>query len=169
MSCTWCGEGATWTTAKVETLKSHEGSRQHMKQVDIMKSKEKIKKGEQTEAQKTVESLNKAVMDKLIIMFKTVHAISLAGRPFSDYVWMSKLDQAKGLDIGNTYLNSNSAKEFCKFIAIAEMNKIADNLNKAKFVSIMSDGSTDSSVTEVEIVYSRISIGGVIKVFKFMN
>jgi hypothetical protein len=34
---------------------------------------------------------------------------------------MSILDQAKGLDIGQTYLNANSGKEFAKYIALKEL------------------------------------------------
>jgi hypothetical protein len=34
---------------------------------------------------------------------------------------MSKLDQAKGLDIGQTYHNANSGKEFAKYIALKEL------------------------------------------------
>jgi hypothetical protein len=120
---------------------------------------------ELTEAHKTVESLNKAVINKLTILFKSVHALCLAGHPFSDFVWMSKLDQAKGLDIRwQTYLNTNSGKEFAKHIALTELKKIGDSIKASKFVSILSDGSTDCSVMEVEIVYARICVGGEIKV-----
>jgi hypothetical protein len=77
--------------------------------------------GELTVAQKIVESLNKTVINKLTILFKSVHALCLAGRAFSDSVWMSILDQAKGLDIGQTYLNANSGKEFAKYIALKEL------------------------------------------------
>ncbi|XP_063448448.1 zinc finger protein 862-like [Mytilus trossulus] len=169
MSCTWCTDvheapnEFCWTTAKVETLKSHESSKAHIKSVGVIKGRTLVAKGETTEAQKSIESLNKAVINKLSILFKTVHALCLAGRPFSDYVWMSKLDKAKGLDIGQTYLNSNSAKEFSKFIALTELNKIAQIIQSSKFVSILSDGSTDCSVTEVEIVYARICNAGEIK------
>ena len=52
------------------------------------------------EAEKLVESLNVAIMDKLVMFFRTAHAISLAGRPFTDFLWITKLDSAKGLDVG---------------------------------------------------------------------
>ena len=173
--CTWCSDihsdrtsyTGTWTTAKVDTVKTQECSKTHLKSVEVMRGRTQISKGEQTDAQRTIECLNKAVIDKLSILFKTVHALCLVGRPFSDYVWLSKLDQTKGLDIGNTYLNCNSAIEFSKFIALTELNKIAESIKESKFVSILSDGSTDSSATEVEIVYARVCIGGVIKVIQF--
>ena len=51
-------------------------------------------------------SLNKLVVDRLTILFCTVHAINLQGWPASDYCWMSELDEVKGLDIGKIYQSS---------------------------------------------------------------
>jgi hypothetical protein len=169
MSCTWCTElndkgQFTWTSAKVDTLNCHVSSNIHTRSVDIMAGSHRIITGVPTEAQKSIESLNKAIFDKLSLLFRTVHALSRAGRPYSDFVWMSQLDQAKGLDTGSTYLNCNSAKEFATYIAKSELNKIAEEIKNSKFVSILSDGSTDTSVTEVEIIYARVCIGGEIKV-----
>lgn len=44
------------------------------------------------------------------------------------------------------------------------MNNTMDVINKATFVSILSDGSTDSSVTEIEIIYTRVCVQGIIQV-----
>ncbi|VDI54723.1 Hypothetical predicted protein [Mytilus galloprovincialis] len=166
MSCTWCEQ--QWTTAKLETLKSHETSNIHIKNRDIIAGKSKAADGMETEAMKCVESLNKAVMDKLSLLFRNAHALSLAGRPFSDFEWMSKLDQMKGLDVGKTYLNRKRAKEFTDCIAKVQMNTIKDNIHKAKFVSILSDGSTDASITEIEMIYTRVCVNGIVQVF-FVN
>ncbi|CAC5383128.1 unnamed protein product [Mytilus coruscus] len=59
MSCTWCEQ--QWTTAKLETSKSHETSNIHIKNRDIIAGKSKAAGGIETEAMKCVESLNKAV------------------------------------------------------------------------------------------------------------
>ena len=50
-------------------------------------------------------SLNKALFPKLQHLFHTVHAINIKGRPHTDYEWLSKLDIAKGLEIGDHYRN----------------------------------------------------------------
>ena len=126
-------------------------SKVHIKNRDIM-------------ASKCVESMNKSVIDKLTVLFRNAHALSLAGRPFSDFEWMCQLDTVKGLDIGKTYLNRKRAKEFTGYIAKILMN-IKNSIDQAKFVSIMSDGSTDSSITEIEIIYTRICVNGVVQVF----
>ena len=145
MSCTWCidvhsesQKDYCWTSAKVETLKLHESIKAHLKSVATIKGRTNIAKGELTEAHKTAESLNKAVINKLTILFKSVHALCLARHPFSDFVWMSKLDRAKGLDIRwQTYLNANSGKEFAKYIALTELKKIGDSIKASKCVSIV--------------------------------
>ena len=65
MSCTWCIDVYSksqrdycWTSAKVETLKLHESTKAHLKSVATIKGRTQIAKGELTEAEKTVESLN---------------------------------------------------------------------------------------------------------------
>jgi hypothetical protein len=45
------------------------------------------------------------------------------------------------VDIGTAYLNENAAKSFCHFIAESRQQ---ENLAKAKFFSLLMDGSTDS-------------------------
>ena len=111
---------------------------------------------EETQAAKILTQLNQATIEKLEKLFRNVHAIGLIGRPFIDILWTAKLDKAKNLDLGNTYVNHKSAKVFTHFIAEIEKNKIAEQLRMAKFLSVLSDGSTDSSVTEKEIIYARI-------------
>ena len=56
------------------------------------------------------------------------------------------------------------ARNLQKYIALTELKKIGDSIKTSIFVSILSDGSTDCNVREVEIVYARICIGGEIKV-----
>lgn len=70
---------------------------------------------------------------------------------------MCTLDEKKGLDIGETYRNDKQAQIFIKFIAEVERIKLRNKLSDTKFVSLISDGTTDSSITEAEIVYIRYS------------
>ncbi|XP_069105153.1 zinc finger protein 862-like [Argopecten irradians] len=159
LECKWCIEihpdqaaSFKWATGKLETIKHHEKSKAHIKSVEIVAGKKKAAAGEETLATKSLQSLNKAVIDKLIILFRNAHALCLSGRPFTDFVWLTKLDKAKGLDIGNTYLNNKRAKEFTDYIAQIQLNQVHDVFEESNFVSVMSDGSTDSSITEIEIV-----------------
>lgn len=72
----------------------------------------------------------------------------------------SSLDERKGIALGATYRNRMQAKEFTHYIAEVERQDISEMLKKTKYLSIMSDGSTDSAVKEEEMVYVRWSEKG---------
>jgi len=81
-----------------------------------------------------------------------------------------ELDEAKGLDVGTQYRTDKKAAEFAASIAEAERVRIRKYMSDAKFVSVISDGSTDSSYQEAEIVYVRTCKAGVITVnFSFVK
>ncbi|XP_014675882.1 PREDICTED: zinc finger protein 862-like [Priapulus caudatus] len=111
-----------------------------------------------------IQNMNEATMSRLEKLFHNAHALALAGRPYTDFVWMAKLDQAKGLDVGSTYLNDKAAHQFIDAIASVEMEHLKDKLLETNFVSILSDGTTDVSVQENEIFYIRMCIKGTITV-----
>ena len=115
MSCSWCNEvyadkgyKFTWTSGKVETLKKHETSKINEKAVEVKRNENMPV--EETQAAKIITQLNQATMEKLEKLFRNVHAIGLVGRPFIDILWTAKLDKAKSLGLGNTYVNHKSAK-----------------------------------------------------------
>ena len=89
-----------------------------------------------------------------------VHAIVKHRRPFTDYVWMCELDEKKGIDIGRTYRNDKQAAAFSSYIAQHERQQFVSSVNNAKFLSVICDGATDSSVQEEEIIYTRVCHNG---------
>ena len=60
------------------------------------------------------------------------------------------------------YASRHSAETFTGFIAKAEQQKIREKFKEAKFLALLSDGSTDKAVIEQEIVYCRFAIEGII-------
>ena len=62
------------------------------------------------------------------------------------------------MDIGNTYLNASYCKQFLVAITEVTREKIEEDLKRAKFISIMADGSTDVSSSENEVVYIHFSV-----------
>ena len=86
-------------------------------------------------------------------------------RPFTDFVWQAKLDKKKVLILGDTYISDKYCKKFIEAIADVERQKIKDLLMSANYVTILSDGSTDTAVIEEEIVYIRFAVKGEIHVY----
>ena len=73
-------------------------------------------------------------------------------RPNSDYIWLSELGEAKGLELGEKYCISYACTEFASTIADVSRANIMDYLLSCKFISVVVDGSKDSSITENEMV-----------------
>ena len=56
---------------------------------------------------------------------------------------------------GEIYITNKAVKHFTSSIAKTLRQKKAADLHKARFVSVMSDGSTDTTIVEQEVVYVR--------------
>ena len=62
-------------------------------------------------------------------LIRNTHAIAENGRPRTDFVWMAKLDEKKGPDVGNTYRRDKSRREFVDIIAQVEETKLSEAIN----------------------------------------
>ena len=79
--------------------------------------------------------MNKAVLPQLCLLFRNAHALAKTGRSFTDFTWLCDLDEAKGLNIGQTYRNDNRAREFLAAIATDARSKVSNALTSSKFAS----------------------------------
>ena len=58
-----------------------------------------------------------------------------SGRPFTDFEFLIKLDKAKGVEVGNTYVNRKQGLEFGLAIADLLQNNLAKYFKTALFVT----------------------------------
>lgn len=145
---------------KLDSIVKHEASKIHKKAEETVKNK--AKPIEKCDAAQIIFSLNKDIYKKLETMFRTSHSLVLHDRPISDFIWACEVDEMKGLDVGQTYRNINSAKTFIKSIAEVEFKNISKIVLDAKFVTVIGDGSTDKAVLEQETWFIRTCKKGVI-------
>ena len=144
---------------KLYQIKRHEGTNDHRKSAE--KHAAMTCKPGGSVAEKAMNSLTKAQNDKLSILFRNAHALAKKARPYTEFSYLTELDKAKGVELGNQYLSRVQCKEFISAIADVERSNLRNDFGaKAKAFAIMSDGSTDSSTTEEEIVYVRYANKG---------
>ena len=86
---------------------------------------------------------------RLHFLFNTAYAIAKKGKPFPDFEYICELD------LGENYLNDHACQKFVLSAASIIHDDIKRVVAKNHFVSVLSDGSTDSAVVEQEIVYLR--------------
>ena len=137
----------------LESIKKHEASNTH-----VLAAKKHYHEAnpEDALASKAKCSLNKTLFPKFQHLFKTVHAINIKGRPHRDYLWQCELDKSRGLDIGNHYQSMNACLESTTAIADVQRAEIKDYLAKCDYIAVIVNGSTDSSITDNEILYVQM-------------
>ena len=147
---------------KLDSIRKHETSKQHQHCALIAEAKSQ--NPSESSASKIIIKLNTEIIQKLEKMFRNCHALIIKNRPLSDFGWLCELDEKKGLTLGSTYRNTESAKKFIKAIADTEFSKVSSLVQESKFLCFIGDGSTDSSVKEQEMWFVRSCMKGEILV-----
>ena len=149
------------TNLRLSAIADHESSKYHEAATEKTNAKNSTgKEVKDSKAGKTLNLLHQAKRHKLAYLFRNAHAVAKQNMPLSDYQWLCDIDKAKGLDVGDTYLNQKAALKFLNCIADTEQDRTKDILNDAKFFSFLMDGSTDISGDEQEAIYLRVANKG---------
>jgi hypothetical protein len=162
------------TNFTLKSIRGHESSKFHIKVQNRDRTVQESKRSklatemgvnepvaQQPESDRALGMLTANVANRVGNLIKTAHAIARNARPYTDFVWMCELDRSKGLDIGSTYQTDKYCKIFQESIAEVERKLLAERVARSKFISVMIDGSTDTSVQEQEIIYIRTVESGV--------
>ena len=88
------------------------------------------------------------------ILFNSAYYLAKQERPFSDFPDLLKLQEKnKTPGIKECYRNDTAVASFTDSIAKVTKDSFAKDLAKVCYFCILSDGITNSSVTEEELVY----------------
>lgn len=155
------------TNFRYSGIVDHENCAYHRRAVVHYYAEEEKRENKQSIAQKTVISLNQAVRQSLMFKFRNIHALIKNNRPISDFTWINKLDEQKGLEHGTTYNNRWAATAFLECIAETVRSEVTENVRGSKFFSLTMDGSTDCGTIEQETLFIRCCSEGKI-MLKFL-
>ncbi|KAJ8026207.1 hypothetical protein HOLleu_33990 [Holothuria leucospilota] len=97
---------------------------------------------------------NRNILKKV---FNTAYMILKCKLPFTLFPNMLKLQIKNGSDIDglSSYRTNTACRRFTQYIVDDIREPLKDAINNARVFSVIYDGATDASVTEVEIVYCR--------------
>jgi len=115
-------------------------------------------------AEMMYNKLNQQALDRYKHLFNSCHALAKHGGSFRDYVWQVQLDKKKGLDVGTGYDNDHSAQVFTHYISKQRRAELLAGINAAPFLTLITDGSTDTASREGEMVYVRFCNQGSVHV-----
>ena len=88
-------------------------------------------------------------------LFNIVYHIAVKGRQFTDFKDHIQLEKIHGVSFqAGSYENESSCRDFIKAISEFFFQKdIYEKLLRVNFIAILCDGTTDTSITEQEVVY----------------
>ena len=87
------------------------------------------------------------------LRFNTAYYIAKSERPFTDACDLITLQEKNGIKKSSKYRDDRAASNFVDIIGSSMKNKLAEELKNCRYFSLLMDGSTDSSVIELEAVY----------------
>ena len=99
---------------------------------------------------KSITRMHKKTRKVMKNHFSTAYYLAKNEKPFSDFPKLLDMQELNGLDVRKGYRTDRAAAIFIDFIA--ELMKRKESLMKAKYYSILQDGSTDTSMSEQELI-----------------
>ena len=97
----------------------------------------------------------------ILALINSAFFIVKTNMAFRRFPELMELQKKNKLAIMYNYLNDKSCRMFVHWIAERLKQTLQEDVNNARFLSILSDGSTDSGNIETEIVYARYLKDGV--------
>ena len=155
-SCAWV-EGSKNATS--DSVKKHVNTDMHKHAID-MALKKQLGSEQYTENVMKNTPIGKSMMkmaehskEVLRMRFNTAYYLAKNEKPFSDYPDLLALQEKNGVDKQSGYRTPQAAASFIDLIAEQCKAPLKEILVKARYYSILTDGSTDTSVTEQELIY----------------
>ena len=105
--------------------------------------------------------IDKSVQEELIKLFNTAYFIVLNEMSFKTFPDLIKLQAKNSNCFSGKYANDQACRRFVHFIHKEIENPIYQKIRDANVISVLFDGSTDSSVKEIELVYVRLLENGI--------
>ena len=145
------------STFRKSSIKTHTKSKAHAK-CELAKRAKEIPRS--TPMAQTVAKMNKENFEVLKKLFGTAYYVAKEEIAMAKFSSLCKLQIGNGVNMNNTYLNDHAC---CNFIgAMSHVHRLdtTSQIERSRFLSVLSDGSTDNSVIEQELVYVRFLCNG---------
>ena len=91
--------------------------------------------------------------DRVSRLFEVAYMISREEMPFTKFPAIVELDKRHGICLGQTYHTEHKCQEFAGIIGETMTDDLVEALRSCRYMSVLMDGSTNSSMTEKEPFY----------------
>ena len=143
-------------SVRTSNVRDHSHNDQHSHAMSLLKKQRAEASGlgpaSYAPIAKAFNTLSEDEREKLKVKFDIAYFIATEKIAFTKYPKICDLEACHGVCVGATYRNDMAGKDFVHFIAKAKRKHLLQNLAKAKFFSLLLDGSTDTGNIDNEVV-----------------
>lgn len=144
---------------RTSSLEGHWQSKQHLLAASRFCEVERERQGQpiQGPMDRALRALSESNKNIMLKLFNTVYFILKYEEPFTALPRLLSLQIKNGSELGKllSYRSDQACRRLCKVIADDIREPLIESVRSADAISLMFDGATDASITEVEIVYVR--------------
>ena len=153
---------------KKEGVVYHKKAQSHLTALSAKDASQKKAVGQPTKIESSFLKMDSHLLTKMTYLFNITYHLAVEERPFTDFPKLMELHKKNSLDLGVTYANDVSCKLFTQEIASYYFDGLKEDLENADYFSIFSDGSTDRTESEKEVIMVKYikNYYPVIKYFK---
>lgn len=148
-------DGVTGTSLKKDNVSKHSTSNMHTKAMDMEQRPSQTLSGimKTTPLGKAFASASSEEIRRIGKLFEISYVLAKEELPFRKYPAIVELEKRHGVPLGNTYGTEHKCQEFTNIIAEGMKDDALEEIKSARYLSVLLDGSTDSSVLEKELMY----------------
>lgn len=99
-----------------------------------------------------IKSLDEKQREHLKALTNTGFFVAKEGLAFRKFSGLCDLQEKNGVQMGDMYRNEKKCSQFVASIADVEKETAITEVKESRFLSVLSDGSTDAGITEQETV-----------------
>ena len=100
-------------------------------------------------------ALHEKHRQRLNMLFNTAYGLAKKSRPFTDFETVCRIQIKNSMELGDNYINNKAVQQFTSCIAKMVTQLTSTDMQKARFLTVMSDRSTDTTIVEQEVIYVR--------------
>ena len=141
------------TALKKDNVKKHHKSDQHVKAVDIERKPTITEMYHFTPIGRALARSSQEQTTRVCKLFEVAYMLAKEEIPFAKYPAVLDLEKRHGVSLGTAYATEHKCRYFTVLIGEAMRDTVLDSLRKSRYLAVLIDGSTDSSVVEKEMIY----------------
>lgn len=143
-------------SVRTSNVRDHAHSDQHTKAMNLFKKEQAISSGQGPSSYSALaqsfSNISEVEKERLRKKFDISFFVAVERLPFSKYPAICNLERRHGIDVGVFYVNRKAGTSFTHYIAEAKRQDVVTKVMKARFFSLVQDGSTDQGNIENEII-----------------